>query len=104
MSSAASSSGAAAGKPMDPVLRNAMRYSLSPHEYELLHKYLLKRTPLVKKTAPKPASFQKAVKGTDDYNAETVRLTIRLLLTSYLGLKVWEEVVPKILARGKPLP
>jgi hypothetical protein len=89
---------------MDPVLRNAMRYSLSPHEYELLHKYLLKRTPLVKKAAPQPAKYSKAMQGGDDYNAETVRLTCRLVFSSYLGLKVWEEVVPKLLARGKPVP
>lgn len=104
MSASSSSSGAAAKGPLDPVLRNAMRYSLSPREYELLHKYLISRAPVVRKTAPRPASFEKSVKESDDYNASTFRLSLRLFGSSYAALKLWETLGPKILARGKPVP
>src|ERR1700761_3298954 len=89
---------------MDPVLRNAMRYSLSPREYQLLHKYLLARAPVVRGSAPRPASYKKAIEESDDYNASTVRLTLRLFGTTYAALKLWETLAPRIFARGKPIP
>ncbi|KAF2673556.1 hypothetical protein BT63DRAFT_159864 [Microthyrium microscopicum] len=99
-----SASAASSGKPMDPVTLNAMRYSLSPKEYQLLHKYLLARTPVVQKKAPPPAKYERVVESSDDFNASTVRIALRLFGASYGGLKLWETLAPMIFARGKTLP
>jgi hypothetical protein len=99
-----SSSSGPAKAPIDPVIRNAMRYSLSPREYQLLHKYLLSRAPVVRNSAPRPASYKKVVEESDDYNASTVRLSLRLFGSSYAALKLWEFLAPRIFAGGKPIP
>jgi hypothetical protein len=104
VSSAASSTGSSNGAPMDPVVRNALRYSLSPREYQLLHKYLIARAPAVKKRAPPPARYERAVSSADDYNAAAIRVSLRVFATSFAGLKLWELISTKILARGKALP
>ena len=78
-----------------------MRYSLSPREYEMLHRYLISRSPVAKR-APKPSRYAKEAKSSDDYNPSTVRLALRLFATSYTALKIWETVVPRLMARGKP--
>jgi hypothetical protein len=36
----------------DPVLRNALRYTISAREYALLHKYVLSRSRTLKRRAP----------------------------------------------------
>jgi hypothetical protein len=87
---------------MDPILRNAMRYSLSPREYQLLHKYLIGRAPVVRTTAPQPARYERATKETDDYNASAVRASLRVFAGSYAGLKLWEIVAAKIYGGGAP--
>ncbi|KAF2431247.1 hypothetical protein EJ08DRAFT_587582 [Tothia fuscella] len=92
------------GKPMDPYVRNAMRYSLSPREYKLLHEYLISRTPVVQKKAPPPGRYEAAVKSTDDYNAAAVRAALRVYGGVYTGLRLWELVVKYVLARGVKLP
>jgi hypothetical protein len=86
---------------MDPVLRNAMRYSLSPREYQLLHKYLIARAPVVRKKAPQPARYERATKETDDYNAAAVRASLRVFASAYAGLKLWEIVSARIFGGGK---
>ncbi|KAF2396082.1 hypothetical protein EJ06DRAFT_483971 [Trichodelitschia bisporula] len=88
---------------MDPIVRNAMRYSLSPREYKLLHKYLLSRTPAVRTKAPQPARFERAVTAADDYNAAALRASVRLFGGVYGGLKLWEVIAARVLGR-KPVP
>lgn len=96
-----SSASAVSGKPMDPIVRNAMRYSLSPREYQLLHKYLISRAPVVRGRAPPPAKFDRAVKEADDYNAAAVRAALRVFISSYAGLKIFESVSARIFGGGK---
>lgn len=104
VSSGASSTGSSSSGTIDPVVRNALRYSLSPREYQLLHKYLIARAPAVKKRAPPPAKYERAVSSADDYNAAAIRVSLRVFTTTFAGLKLWELVSTKILARGKILP
>jgi hypothetical protein len=96
-----SSASAPSGKPMDPIVRNAMRYSLSAREYQLLHKYLISRSTAVKVRVPQPAKFDRAVKEADDYNAAAVRAAFRVFLSSYTALKIWESVSARVFGGGK---
>jgi hypothetical protein len=102
MSSLSASQPSPSGKAttIDPVLRNALRYTISAKEYELLHQYLLSRAPAVKKRTPNPEQFEAVAKGSDDYNVAAVRASLRLGIVTFSGLKAWELITTKLLARG----
>lgn len=105
MSSSASSSASqpsSSGNPerIDPVLRNALRYTISPREYQLLHQYLLSRAPAVRKRTLPPRRYDAIAKGSDDYNAAAIRASLRLAVLTFSGLKAWELVSTKLLSRG----
>ncbi|KAF9739862.1 hypothetical protein PMIN07_001702 [Paraphaeosphaeria minitans] len=103
-SSASSSSGRPESKEkeVNPIVRNALRYSLSPREYQLLHQYLLSRAPAVRKRTLAPKKYDAIAKGGDDYNAAAIRASLRLAVVAFLGLKAWDLVATKLLARGAP--
>jgi hypothetical protein len=103
MSSSASqppSSGRA--EKIDPILRNALRYTVSAREYQLLHQYLLSRAPAVRRRAPPPRKYDAVVKGADDYNAAAIRASLRLAVLTFSGLKAWELIKGRLLSRGVP--
>ncbi|KAI9833174.1 MAG: hypothetical protein M1819_003797 [Sarea resinae] len=86
----------------DPILRNALRYTVSAKEYKLLHEYLISRAPpAVKQRSPPPARYEAIVRSKDDYNAAAVRAAGRVFLASQTGLKIWEMIANKIINRGK---
>lgn len=103
MSSSSASQPSSAGppKPIDPVLRNALRYTISAKEYELLHQYLLSRAPVVKKRTLHPKRFDAISKGPDDYNVAAIRASLRVGVATFSGLKAWELITDKLLSRGK---
>jgi hypothetical protein len=80
-----------------------MRYSFTPQEYRVLYNYLLKHAPGGER-AMLPDKYEKIIKESDDYNAQTMRITLRLFGAAYTGLRLWEYLMPKIFARGKPVP
>lgn len=84
---------------MDPVVRNALRYTISPREYQLLHQYLLSRAPAVKKRSLTPRRYDAIAKGPDDYNVAAVRASLRLGLATLAGLKTWDLLKTRLLAR-----
>ncbi|OAQ73591.1 hypothetical protein VFPPC_01271 [Pochonia chlamydosporia 170] len=95
------SSPPAAGKgapspPVDPILRNTLRYTISAREYATLHKYILSRSKALRRAAPTPASVDKALqpqkKGGDDYNAKAVRHALRVFVATMVGMKGWEAI------------
>jgi len=91
----------------DARLRIALRYSLSPSEYQLLHKHLIVHAPAVRRRALPPASYERLVHaaGDDDYNASTFRIGLRLFASAYAALRLWEFVARRLYApKGKPLP
>lgn len=64
------SPGAAAASPRpsaksttDPVLRNALRYTISAREYGLLHRYVLSRSRAIKKRVPTVDAVQRIMDG-----------------------------------------
>ncbi|KAI1405052.1 hypothetical protein F4819DRAFT_445592 [Hypoxylon fuscum] len=48
---------------VDPVLRNALRYTISAREYETLHKYVLTRSRLLKKRVPSVSTVERYMDG-----------------------------------------
>jgi hypothetical protein len=102
-SSAASSSKSSADKPkIDPILRNAIRYSVSAHEYRALHSYLSKKraTGPFAQRALEPGRYDAAVAGKDDFNAAAVRSALRTFVASQAGLKMYDLILDVLLRRG----
>ncbi|KAI2627664.1 hypothetical protein GGR54DRAFT_636792 [Hypoxylon sp. NC1633] len=48
---------------VDPILRNALRYTISAREYETLHKYVLSRSRLLRKRVPSISTVEKYMDG-----------------------------------------
>ncbi|KAI7556507.1 hypothetical protein D0864_12134 [Hortaea werneckii] len=98
------SSGSSDGKrPVDPITRTALRYTISPREYELLHQYLISRAPQrVQRRTPKPVRYEKITKSTSesgDYNVAAVRAAFRVFVVSFVGLKSWEQITTRLASR-----
>ncbi|KAI8628385.1 hypothetical protein F5Y19DRAFT_476365 [Xylariaceae sp. FL1651] len=53
----------------DPVLRNALRYTISAREYETLHKYVISRSRLLRKRAPSITTVEKYMDGESNRRA-----------------------------------
>ena len=93
-------------RPIDPITRTALRYTLSPREYELLHQHLISRAPQrVQKRTPKPERYEKItgqqpMAGDElDGNAAAIRAAVRVFLGVYVGFKGWEVVMRKLAER-----
>ncbi|KAK5118090.1 hypothetical protein LTR62_004136 [Meristemomyces frigidus] len=98
-----SASSRLSNRSIDPITRTALRYSLSPREYELLHQYLISRTPQqVQKRTPDPQRYEKITKASSengDYNVAAFRAALRVFVGAYVGLKGWEVVTEKLANR-----
>lgn len=83
----------------DPILRNALRYTISAKEYETLHKYIISRSKVLKRNAPTVAKVEKLVErpGRDDYNAAAVRDSLRVFMATSAGLKAWAVISERLL-------
>lgn len=80
-------------------MRNALRYTMSAREYASLHKYILSRSRVLRRSTPSPTQVDKALqppKGKDDYNAKTVRHALRVFVTTYLGMKGWDIIAKRM--------
>lgn len=92
----ASTSGAGSSAGPDPILRNALRYTISPREYAALHKYILSKSRTLRRATPSPSSVEKALqprKGGDDYNAKAVRHSLRVFTATWIGMKAWDAIM-----------
>ncbi|PNS15871.1 hypothetical protein CAC42_7977 [Sphaceloma murrayae] len=99
-SNPSSSSSSGSKRSLDPVFRNALRYTVSPREYELLHGYLLSRAPeQVKKRAPRPKSYAAMVKSGGEYNSDSIRAALRAFVAVYTGFKSWDLISQRLLRR-----
>lgn len=96
---ATSSSLSSSKAATDPVLRNALRYTVSAREYAALHKYIISRSRVLRRATPSPSSVDKALqpkKGGDDYNARAVRHALRVFVATFLGMKGWGAVAKRM--------
>ncbi|KAM3444929.1 hypothetical protein NHJ13734_000963 [Beauveria thailandica] len=110
----ASATGGGIGRPrrassaaatVDPVMRNALRYTVSPREYAALHKYIIARSKTLRRSAPTPGAVEKSLAPTpgsaaSDYNAKAVRHALRVFVTSWVGMKGYELVSRKLSKDG----
>ncbi len=102
MAPSPSSSGSGSGPDVDPVLRNAIRYTISAREYKTLHEWLIKQSPkALRSRAPTPSKYDASLKSKDDYNAAAVRASLRIFLSAQTGLYVWDVIGSQVLRRGK---
>ncbi|KAF2843305.1 hypothetical protein M501DRAFT_926160 [Patellaria atrata CBS 101060] len=99
VSSGSSSSSNPKSENIDPVIRNALRYTVSAKEYKLLHRYLISRAPAVRKKTPPPPRYEAIVKSKDDYNAAAIRVSFRLFVSVYGALRGWEYLIGKLVKR-----
>jgi hypothetical protein len=114
----------------DPVLRNALRYTISAREYATLHKYIISRSRALKRRAPTPAQVQRIIDGprpkprrgqgrrkesgedadteedemrvvVDDYSARAIRHSIRVFVASGALMKLWDLVSARLTGKKK---
>lgn len=55
--------GVTAKSTSDPILRNALRYTISAREYAVLHKYVISKSKTLKKRAPTVDTVQRIMDG-----------------------------------------
>ncbi|KAI1798917.1 hypothetical protein F4811DRAFT_546729 [Daldinia bambusicola] len=111
---------------VDPVLRNALRYTISAREYETLHKYVLSRSRLLRKRVPSVNAVEKymdggrrgsvsdrnggggkgkekatkgSIGGGDTYNTRTIRDALRVFIVTGLGVRAYEVIIGKLKAQ-----
>lgn len=114
-----STPGSGSSAPIDPILRNTLRYTVSAREYATLHKYILSRSRLLRRNAPSPGAVDKAlsaapssgstvskkkVGGSDDYNARAVRHALRVFAATWVGMKGWEAISRRMSDKEYVLP
>jgi hypothetical protein len=94
----------------DPILRNALRYTISAKEYEALHKYIISRSKVLKRNAPTVAKVERLVEyrgeGTDagtrdDPTVAAVRASMRVFVATGAALKVWRILGERFLGRDR---
>lgn len=101
MDASSQSSSSSSPSKVDPVFRNALRYTISAKEYEVLHQYLISRAPAVRKRTPRPPRYEAIVRSQDDYNVAAVRASLRVFLATATCLKIWDIIQDRLLTRGK---
>ncbi|KAI0969617.1 hypothetical protein F4678DRAFT_439480 [Xylaria arbuscula] len=62
---------------VDPVLRNALRYTISAREYETLHKYVISRSRALRKRAPTVNTVEKFINGEGGRRASVGRDVVK---------------------------
>lgn len=88
---------------VDPILRNALRYTISAKEYQTLHQYLISRAPpVIRQHAPPPPKFHSVVHaGGDDSRVSAVRASLRVFIATQAGLGVWDQINTYLVGRGQ---
>lgn len=97
MSPAEESASSASRPTVNPIVRNALRVTLSAKEYKLLHEQLIKRSPsLVRSYLPTPSRFEEIVSSKEKYNEAAIRASVRVFLATGTGLKLVDLILQKI--------
>ncbi|KAL4807164.1 hypothetical protein BDV18DRAFT_113708 [Aspergillus unguis] len=78
-----------------PILRNALRVSLSAKEYKALHEYA-QSSPALQNKLPSPTRYEAITRSKNKYNEAAVRASLRVFLASGGLLKMVEFVVSRL--------
>lgn len=62
---------------VDPVLRNALRYTISAREYDTLHRYVISRSRILRKRAPTVNTVEKYINGESNRKTPVSRDTAK---------------------------
>lgn len=91
-------SAAASGEAADihPVVRNALRVSLSTKEYRVLHDVAVNRAPGLKSKLPSPSRYEALANPKNRHNEAALRTSLRVLVGSGLALKLVEVVMSRV--------
>ncbi|RHZ64010.1 uncharacterized protein CDV56_108967 [Aspergillus thermomutatus] len=80
-----------------PLVRNALRITLSAKEYKLLHEYIIQRTPLsIQDKAPSPSRYEAIVRSKNKHNEAALRASLRVFLVSGGLLRLVDAIVRRI--------
>ncbi|KAB8233338.1 hypothetical protein BDV23DRAFT_154351 [Aspergillus alliaceus] len=89
-----------------PVLREALRISLSAKEYKILHEHAVRRAPVrVQSKLPSPSRYEAIIRSKNKPNEAALRASIRVFLVSGALLKLVEWILARIrgdLSKKKP--
>lgn len=83
-----------------PVIKNALRVSLSAREYRILHERLLRRSASAQRYLPAPSRYEAITQTKNKYNVAAVRASLRVFLALSGGLSLAELVTAKIKKEG----
>ncbi|ROT42662.1 hypothetical protein SODALDRAFT_319286 [Sodiomyces alkalinus F11] len=113
----------------DPILRNALRYTISAREYAILHKYILSRPRVLRRAAPSVATVERIIEGSDgrgkkgqpaavdnaggsgggngsgngdSYNTRAVRESLRVFLGTAGAMKTFEALASRVAGKKEP--
>uniref|UniRef100_A0A093VDV1 Uncharacterized protein n=1 Tax=Talaromyces marneffei PM1 TaxID=1077442 RepID=A0A093VDV1_TALMA len=79
-----------------PLIRNALRVSLSAKEYKILHERILKRSLALNSRLPTPAKYESIVRTSNKYNVAAMRASLRVFLGVSGGLSLVEAVTTRL--------
>lgn len=86
----------------DPILLNALRYTISAKEYQTLHQYLISRSPpVIRQHAPQPQTFRSIARADDDSRVSAVRASLRVFVATQAGLQIWDQISTYLFKRGQ---
>lgn len=86
--------GDAAG--VHPVIKNALRMSLSAKEYRILHERVLLRSATAEHYLPAPSRYEAIIHTKNKFNVAAVRASLRVFLVLNGGLSLADLVSAKI--------
>lgn len=115
-SSSSKSSPLTAKSATDPILRNALRYTISAREYAILHKYILSRPRVLRRAAPSVATVERIIEGSDgrgkkgqsaagdgaggaskdSYNTRAIRESLRVFVGTAGAMKAFEALASRV--------
>ncbi|KAB8073474.1 hypothetical protein BDV29DRAFT_175445 [Aspergillus leporis] len=82
---------------VQPVVREALRISLSAKEYKILHDYVVRRAPVrVQSKLPSPSRYEAIVRSKNKHNEAALRASIRVFLISGALLRFIDWAVTRV--------
>lgn len=79
-----------------PILRNALRISLSVKEYRALHDAAVKRAPALKDKLPSPSGYENMASPKNRHTEAALRTSLRVFVGSGIALKLVEVVMKRV--------
>lgn len=79
-----------------PVIRNALRVSLSAQEYKVLYDRILKRSLAWSHQLPTPSRYESIVRTSNKYNVAAIRASLRVFLGVSGGISLTEALIARL--------